>query len=131
VGSIEFSSVVGDGHDVYVGLAPSTNRDEVGPTLSRSIVMKGATMKFIIIGNIGSDAGYWVLDSTGLHHVGGWGVDGLLEVSAGLNILREATRLKTPGLAEGATKTIAEFVQRQLGAHIKELGQSGTVVVVA
>jgi hypothetical protein len=86
-------------------------------------------MHFIVIGNIGSDAGYWVWDGNGWHHVGGWGVDQLAEVSAALNIMRQATQLKTPGLAEAATKTVAEFVQKQLGAHIKGAG-AGTVIVM-
>jgi hypothetical protein len=81
-------------------------------------------MRFIVIGNIGSDAGYWVWDGNGWHHVGGWGVEQLAEVSAALSIMREATRLKTPGLADAATK----FVQKQLGAHIKE---GGGVVIIA
>ncbi len=85
-------------------------------------------MQYIVIGNIGSDAGYWVWDGHGWKHVGGWGVDQLAEVSAALNIMREATRLKTPGLAAAATKTVSEFVEKQLGAHIKE---GGGVVIIA
>lgn len=85
-------------------------------------------MKFIVIGNIGSDAGYWVLDANGLHHVGGWGSDQLVELTAALNIMREATRLKTPGLAEAAVKAVAGFAEKQLGAHIKE---GGATVIIA
>jgi hypothetical protein len=84
-------------------------------------------MRFIVIGNIGSDAGYWVWDGNGFHHVGGWGVDQLVEVSAALNIMREATRLKTPGLADAAAKTVAEFAQKQLASHVKE--GSGVVII--
>jgi hypothetical protein len=84
-------------------------------------------MRFIVIGNIGSDAGYWVWDGHGFHHVGGWGIDQLVEVGAALNIIREATRLKTPGLADAAAKTVAEFAEKQLSAHIKEGG--GVVII--
>jgi len=32
-------------------------------------------MKYIVLGRIGSDAGYWVLGADGKwHHVGGWGL---------------------------------------------------------
>jgi hypothetical protein len=87
---------------------------------------------FIIIGNVGSDAGYWVLDGSGLHHVGGWGTDRLAEVRAAVHMLREATQLKTPGLADAATKGLSDFVQRQLADHVKEIGkQGGAVVVIA
>ncbi len=88
-------------------------------------------MQFIIIGNRGSDAGYWVWDGHGFHHVGGWGVEQLAEVRAAVSIMREATQLKTPGLAEAATKTVAEFVQKQLAAHVKDIGKGGAVVVLA
>jgi len=86
-------------------------------------------MRYIIIGNQGSDAGYWVLDGNGLHHVGGWGVEQLREVSAALNIMREATRLKTPGLAEAATKVVTEFLSKQLSSHVKEAGTQGVVIL--
>ncbi|HKS95278.1 MAG TPA: hypothetical protein VJV74_03995 [Terriglobia bacterium] len=85
-------------------------------------------MHFIVIGNIGSDAGYWVWDGHEWKHVGGWGVEQLAEVTAALNIMRESTRFKTPGMAAAATKTVAEFAQKQLGAHLKE---GGSVVVIA
>jgi len=84
-------------------------------------------MKFIVIGNIGSDAGYWYWDGTGWHHVGGWAIEQLAEVSAALTIIRSSTQLKAPGLAEAATKVVAAFVQQQLGAHIKEGG--GAVII--
>ena len=88
-------------------------------------------MNFIVIGHIGSDAGYWVWDGHGWRHVGGWGIDQLVEVNAALNIMRESTRLKTPGLAESATKTVAAFVEKQLGTHLKDAaGKAGAGVVI-
>ena len=86
-------------------------------------------MRFIVIGHIGSDAGYWYWDGQRWHHVGGWGIEQLAEVNAAINIMREATRLKTPGMAEAATKVVAEFVQTQLGSHLKESGGAGVVII--
>jgi hypothetical protein len=83
-------------------------------------------MRYIVIGNIGSDAGYWVWDGNGWKHVGGWGIDRLQEVSAALNIMREASRLKTPGLADAAAKVVSDFVSRELQGQIKE---GGTVIL--
>jgi len=88
-------------------------------------------MRFIIIGHIGSDAGYWVIDANGIHHVGGWGVDRLAEFASATAILREAVRLKTPGLAEAATKSVMKFAQDQISEHIKDSGKGTTVVLVA
>ena len=84
-------------------------------------------MNFIVIGNIGSDAGYWEWDGHGWKHVGGWASEQLVEVTAALNIMQAAPRLKTPGLAEAATRTVSEFVEKQLKSKIKE----GGVVIIA
>jgi hypothetical protein len=62
--------------------------------------------------------------------VGGWAVEQLAEVSSALNIMREATRLKTPGLAEAAAKSVSDFVTKQLGQHLKEGGKEGPAVVI-
>jgi hypothetical protein len=91
-------------------------------------------MSFYVIGPRGSDAGYWYWDGHSWVHVGGWGVDQLAEVSAAINIMVQATRLKKPGLAEAATKTVADFVQNQLAAHVKASGgvkEGGGVVIIA
>ncbi len=84
-------------------------------------------MKFIVMGNIGSDAGYWIWDGHGWRHVGGWAVEQLAEVSSALNIMREATNLKTPGLAQAAANSVSEFVTKELGQHVKE---GGSVVIL-
>jgi len=88
-------------------------------------------MRFIIIGNIGSDAGYWIIDSTGIHHVGGWGVERLAEFSAAAGILRQAVQLKTPGVAEAAVKSVLRFAEDQLKEYVKEGGAGSTIVLVA
>jgi hypothetical protein len=85
----------------------------------------------IIIGHIGSDAGYWYIGSDGkLHHVPGWDPEGIAELAAAVNIMREATRLKTPGLAEAAIKSVMEFTQKELGTHLKDAGAGQGVVLV-
>ena len=85
----------------------------------------------IVIGRVGSDAGYWYIGADGkLHHVPGWNPEALAELSAAVNIIREATRLKTPGLAEAAIKSVMDFTQRELQAHLKEGGGEGVVLVL-
>jgi len=86
-------------------------------------------MNIIVLGHIGSDAGYWVIGQDGkVHHVGGWAPERLAEVHSALNIIREATQLKTPGLAEAAIKSVVGFAQKELQANIKE---GGAVVLAA
>ena len=80
-------------------------------------------MNIVVFGNIGSDAGYWVIGPDGkLHHVGGWNPEVMVEVSASLNIIREATRLRTPGLAQAAIKSVIGFAEKELGHQFKEGG---------
>ena len=84
-------------------------------------------MRFIVIGHIGSDAGYWTIENGKLVHHGGWGIDQLAEVNQAISMLGQATRFKTPALAESLSRTLGEFVQGQLG-HIG--ADKGTTVVV-
>lgn len=89
-------------------------------------------MQYIILGNQGSDAGYWYIGADGkLHHAGGWEAERLREISASLNIIREATRLRTPGLAEAAIQSVMKFTDEQLGQHLKDTAGGGGVVIVA
>ena len=88
-------------------------------------------MNYVIIGSPGSDAGYWVLTPHGFKHVGGWGVEALADVSRALTILGESARLKTPGLANSVSKSVHDFVEKELGAHLGEqLKNGGSVVIV-
>ena len=89
--------------------------------------------QYVIIGSRGSDAGYWVLDATGLHHVGGWGIDQLREVTNGLQIMGTATQFKTQGLAQTVTKSVADFVTKQLETNLGKVGgeAGATVIIVA
>jgi len=88
-------------------------------------------MRIIVIGRIGSDAGYWYLGADGKwHHVGGWTVDALADVRRALTILGESAGFKTPGLANGAAKSVHEFVQKELSTHLGDHFKDGGVVVI-
>jgi len=88
-------------------------------------------VRFIVIGNIGSDAGYWVIDANGIHHVGGWGIEQMAEFSTATQILRQAVQLKTPGLAEAAVKSVLAFAEGQLKQNLQGGATGQTVVLVA
>lgn len=83
-------------------------------------------MRLLVIGNVGSDAGYWYHDASGWHHVGGWAPEAMLELRQALSILGETTKLKTPDLANVASKGLVDFVQKQMAGHVKE----GDIVVI-
>jgi hypothetical protein len=85
-------------------------------------------MRIIVIGHIGSDAGYWVLGPNGWQHVGGWGVESIAEVRQAMNLLSQMSQLKTPGLANAASKELLNFVEKAVGEHVK--GAAGDVIVV-
>ena len=125
------------------GPIPRSLRCAVGATLSnrehgarlgripQPWVLKETNMKFIVFGQIGSDAGYWYLGPDGKwHHGGGWGVDSFIEVNRALTILGEAARFKTPGLADSVSKRLTEFVQKELGAHLGDHLKDGGVVII-
>jgi hypothetical protein len=81
--------------------------------------------QYIIIGSVGSDAGYWVWDGHGWKHVGGWAIDQLAEVRNALTIMGQASQLKTPGLANTVTKSVGDLVTKELGAHLGQTAAGG------
>ena len=85
---------------------------------------------YIILGNVGSDAGYWVLDGTGLHHVGGWGTEALLEVRAGLEVLKASVQLKSPGLAGAVAELVTKAIGPELAEHAGGERGEHTVVII-
>lgn len=85
--------------------------------------------KFLLLG--GSDAGYWTFEGGKLVHHGGWAVESVREVQAALSVMAQSAQLKTPGLAESVARTVGDFVQKQLGEHLGQSAQGGTVVIVA
>jgi hypothetical protein len=64
-----------------------------------------------------------------VHH-GGWGIEQLADVTRAMTILSEAARLKTPGLADLASKGLGEFVQKELDAHLGARLKGGGVVII-
>jgi hypothetical protein len=87
-------------------------------------------MKMIVLGKVGSDAGYWSFENGHWVHHGGWGVDSLADVSRSLEILSEAARLRTPGLADSVSKHLSDVVSRELTAHLGDQLKGGGVVVI-
>lgn len=85
-------------------------------------------MRFIVIGRIGSDAGYWEIVNGKLIHVPGWNPEALEQFGAAVNIISQATQLKAPGLAEAAINSVIGFAQQQLEGHVK--GAGTTIIVV-
>ena len=79
-------------------------------------------MRAIVIGG-GTDApGIIITFENGrivIKHVPGWNPEQFRELGAALNIIREATKLKTPELAEAAAKSVWDFTQKQLDQHVK------------
>ena len=85
----------------------------------------------IIIGHIGSDAGYSYIGSDGkIHHVPGWNPEAMLEFDAALATIRSASQLKAPGIADGVLKSVLPYVQAQVKTYFGAAGE-GPVVVAA
>jgi len=83
-------------------------------------------MQTIVIGGQ-TDAPGWIItvDSNGKIHIKrtpGWNPEQFAELNAAISILKEATKLKTPGLAEKVAGTVMDLAQKQLGEHMKDGG---------
>jgi hypothetical protein len=71
----------------------------------------------------GTDGGGWYIGPDGkIHRFPGWNPDAVKEMTHALNVIREAGHLKTPGLADHAIKSVMDFVQKELGQHMKDGG---------
>lgn len=88
-------------------------------------------MATIILGHIGSDAGYWVIGPDGkMHHVGGWQIEEMTDLKNAINALQDAVQIREPGIAEGITKAIVPFVERALTKNLKgEVAEKGIIIV--
>jgi|HubBroStandDraft_2_1064218.scaffolds.fasta_scaffold3269666_1 hypothetical protein len=85
----------------------------------------------IIVGHIGSDAGYTYIDSNGVvHHVPGWAPEQMLEVRAAASVLQSAMEFKTPGMTEATVSAVHEFVKEQLGETFGEKLKDGAVLIL-
>jgi hypothetical protein len=76
----------------------------------------------IIFAGGGTDAGGLIWTGHGFKRVPGWNPEAIAELVAAISVIRDSKNLKTPGLAEATTKSVAEFVQKELGTHFKEGG---------
>jgi hypothetical protein len=86
----------------------------------------------VIIGRIGSDAGYWYIGADGkLHHVPGWNPEGMAEFDAALAIMKSAAQLKAPGIAEAVLKDVLPYVQSQVNTYFRGAGEGGVVVAAS
>jgi len=87
-------------------------------------------MRMIVIGNIGSDAGYWSFENGHWVHHGGWEIDQLADISRSLSILGQAARLKTDltplGAERAGNKDVTVRVLPGLN-HLFQTSQTGSV----
>jgi hypothetical protein len=86
-------------------------------------------MHTIYIGGGTDGGGFTISFENGklvIKRVPDWNPEQFRELGAAVNILREATKLKTPGLAEAAAQSVMEFTQKQLDHHMK----GGAVLVI-
>jgi hypothetical protein len=85
----------------------------------------------IIIGSVGSDAGYWYIDSDGsLHHVGGWAPEQYSEVAQAGKVLQSAVTFKAPGLSEATVSAVHGYLQDQLREHLGDHLPDGSAVLI-
>lgn len=87
-------------------------------------------MVAIIIGHIGSDAGYWYFGSDGkLHHVGGWQVEEMADLRNAIAALQGAIQIREPGVAEAVAKAVVPLVERALSKNIHGEAEKGIIIV--
>jgi hypothetical protein len=84
----------------------------------------------LVIGHIGSDAGYRWIDASGhVHVVPGWNPEAYSEVAGAIGILKEAVRLKSPA-AEKVIQGALEILQKELPSEHTKAGGANTVIVI-
>jgi hypothetical protein len=81
--------------------------------------------RLLILGPI-TDAGYWEIVDGHLVHVGGWDAGAVDELKAAFAVIREASQLKTPELADSIAGRMQEFVDKELTEHV---GDVQTVII--
>lgn len=64
-------------------------------------------------GNVGSDAGYWILTPNGLVHVGGWEPALAIEFTAALTAVNAAVTMKNTQLRDQIASSAATFINTQ------------------
>lgn len=85
----------------------------------------------IIIGPVGSDAGYVVVGPDGFHHVGGWGPEAMAEVTAAVTVLSAASQVANTSVqtrmldtAHSMLKPHMEYLERAFDDAGSPAGES-------
>jgi hypothetical protein len=74
-----------------------------------------------------TDAGGWYIGPDGkIHPVPPWNPDAMRDLAHAVNIIGEAGRVKTPGVADAWIKNVMGFAQKELETHLK----GGGVLVI-
>ena len=85
----------------------------------------------IIIGHIGSDAGYTIIYSDGtVFHQPGWAEGQLEDFRAAVRVVESASLIKAPGVAGEVLKGARAFIERELEAHVKSEAGDRVVLLV-
>ena len=85
----------------------------------------------IIIGHIGSDAGYTILNADGtITRVPGWGEGQTEDFVTALRVIQTSAGIKTPGVSTEIIKSARAFVEKQLEAHVKSQPGDHVVLIV-
>jgi len=82
----------------------------------------------IIIGPF-TDAGYTTIENGHIVHHGGWEAGSLNETRAAVNVLREATQFKSPGVADSVSRLAVDVLTRELGGALANAAGSTTIVI--
>ncbi len=85
----------------------------------------------IIIGHIGSDAGYTILYPDGTtYHSPGWAEGQTEDFLAAVHVVRSASTIKAPGVAAEVLKGARAFIEREIEAHVKSEPGDKVVLLV-
>lgn len=78
-------------------------------------------MRKIFIGGTNDAPGFEIyIGADGKLHIRripGWNPDSMAELNRAINVIYEATKLRTPGLAEATIRSALEFVLKELDTH--------------
>ena len=82
---------------------------------------------YYISSGVFTDAGGWYIGPDGkIHKVPGWNPEAMVDLARAVNIIGDAARLKTPGLADQTLRGVMEFAQKEFANNIK----GGGILVV-
>jgi|HubBroStandDraft_3_1064219.scaffolds.fasta_scaffold1608056_1 hypothetical protein len=85
----------------------------------------------IIIGHIGSDAGYTILNADGtITHVPGWREGEMEDFVSAAQVVQHASRIKAPGVGAEVVKGARAFLEKQIEAHVKSNPGDRVVLIV-